>query len=472
MKKSNNSILRKGLQLSFLVYIIFVSLGHTFNWSLGENLHGICPFGAIETFFTAITTGTFIKHTGVGNYFVLGGLLLTLIVGGAFFCGWICPFGTVQEYIGKIGKKIFKDRYNKMPKKLDYYLKFFKYIFLVFILFQTARQYTLVFENLDPYYTLFNIWSDEIVMSAYIVLAIILSLSLYIERPYCKYICPLGAINGIFNKLSITTIKRESENCISCGMCDDVCPVNIEVSKLDKVNSTKCIRCMKCVDACPVNFKKDTLIVQAINKKKIPVKLYFLIGLVLFIFPIIFGVVTGNMREEEEKDFVTANDIKGSYTIKEVIKNFSISKDEFILAFNLGEDFKISSQIKSLSDENISSETIRVIIGGLDKNIKETIKEIPNDVDGNLTLREVINKKEAGYVLQFFEKESLEESSIDIRRKTMLVDIKNTINDYDKFLEHFKISKEEKENTTLKELIDKYKLDMTEIKDYVNENLK
>lgn len=472
MKKKNSKLLRMGLQISFLTYITFISVKRAFNLNIGGSLHGICPFGAVETFFTFITTGKFVKHTGTGNYFILAGLLLTLVVGGAFFCGWICPFGTVQESLGKLGKKIFKDKFNKVPYKIDKYLRFFKYLFLAFILFQTARQYRLVFENLDPYYTLFNIWSDEIALSGYIVLGITLLLSLYIDRPYCRYVCPLGAINGLFNKLSITTIKRDNANCVSCGMCDDVCPVNIKVSTLDKVNTTQCIRCMQCVEVCPMNKTKDTLKIETITKNKISTRWYFAIGTILFLFPIIFGVATNNMTKDEVKTYTSADDIRGSYTLKDIIKNYPITENELKKVFGLKNNLKLNTQLKSLGEQGVSVETIRLIIGGLDKKAKNTIKELKGKKLGDVILRELINQENTGYIMQFFKTEESQNIPIEIKRKTMLVDIKGIVKDYNDFLEHFGISKEEKENETLKNLIDKYNLNMTEIKDYVERNLR
>ena len=81
---------RKIVQLIFLTYILFVSLSHAMGWAFGENLHGICPFGAIETLGVYFTTGDLVKHITTGNFYILLGLLLSLIFFGAYFCAWIC----------------------------------------------------------------------------------------------------------------------------------------------------------------------------------------------------------------------------------------------------------------------------------------------------------------------------------------------------------------------------------------------
>lgn len=88
-----------------------------------------------------------------------------------------------------------------------------------------------MFEPYDPYYNLFNIWTDEIVITGYISVLLTLGLSLFIERPFCRYACPLGAINGLFNSISIFGIKRKKDTCINCSLCDKACPVGIVVSE-------------------------------------------------------------------------------------------------------------------------------------------------------------------------------------------------------------------------------------------------
>ena len=81
------------------------------------------------------------------------------------------------------------------------------------------------------------------------VLVAIVLLSIKVYRPFCQYLCPLGAIYGWFNKFSLVQIRWEKDACISCGKCKDVCPVNLSPEEISV--SAECIRCGKCVDACP-----------------------------------------------------------------------------------------------------------------------------------------------------------------------------------------------------------------------------
>jgi polyferredoxin len=191
---------------------------------------------------------------------------LTVFLGPAL-CGWICPLGTVQEFLGKFGKKLFPRNYNHIiPSSIDNWLRYIRYIVLLLVVIFTARELTLVFLDYDPYFALFNFWSDEVPASALIILIIVLISSLFIERPWCKYLCPLGALLGIFNLFRLIPLKRNPDTCINCKRCDQVCPMNIKISDKTIIRNHQCISCLLCTDevTCPV---KDTLNFSFLRKQ-------------------------------------------------------------------------------------------------------------------------------------------------------------------------------------------------------------
>jgi len=195
--------------------------------------------------------------------------LVAAVLFGTIFCGYICPFGSFQEWIGKLGRKLFPRKYNRMvPKKLDRVLRYLRYLVLIMVLYQTAVSATLVFQSVDPYYALFNFFTNEVAVTAYIMLGIIIVLSLFIERPWCKYFCPYGALLGLFNSIRIFKIRRNKNTCIGCKKCDQVCPMNIEVSVGETIRNHQCISCHKCLSdvSCPV---KDTVAIT-IGKERAP----------------------------------------------------------------------------------------------------------------------------------------------------------------------------------------------------------
>jgi ferredoxin len=140
------------------------------------------------------------------------------------------------------------------PYRFDRILRYLRYGVLAWVAYMTAATGQLVFADIDPYFTLFNLWSDEIAVGGIVALLVVVVLSLFVERPFCKYACPYGAVLGITNLFRVFSIRRNTTTCIDCGVCDRSCPMNIPVSSVAVVRNHQCITCMKCASeqACPV----------------------------------------------------------------------------------------------------------------------------------------------------------------------------------------------------------------------------
>jgi len=260
IKKKNK--FRLIVQLIFLVLVVLIAInktlsevGYTIPLISSASLHAICPFGGAVSLYSLITDGTFIQKIHESSFILMLISIILAIGFGPLICGWVCPFGTFREFLSKIGKKIFKKKYNNIvPYKVDKYLRFIRYIVLILVVYNTAVTAKLLFQDIDPYYALFNFWTGEVAITAYIVLGITVLMSLIIERPWCKYACPYGAFLGIFNLFRIFKIKRNKTTCISCKKCDKECPMNIKVSEKEVVRDHQCISCLECTSesACPV----------------------------------------------------------------------------------------------------------------------------------------------------------------------------------------------------------------------------
>ena len=219
------------------------------------SLHALCPFGGVVTLYNLITVGTLIQKIHASAIVLLALVMILTLFFGPVFCGWVCPLGSLQEWIGKIGRRLLKKRYNNLiPRKLDKVLRYFRFLMLIFVVFVTARSATLLFAEIDPYHALFSFWTDEVALPAVIILGVTLIGSLFIERPWCKYACPYGALLGVFNKFRIFKIKRAPKTCINCNKCTKACPMNIDVAKQETVTDFQCISCFECTSAraCPV----------------------------------------------------------------------------------------------------------------------------------------------------------------------------------------------------------------------------
>lgn len=254
--------IRKIVQWFFFLLIALIAINHTLAESgsaipilSSASLHAVCPFGGVETLYTLAASGLLVKKVHASALVLAGLSLLLAIFFGPVFCGWICPLGTVQEWVGKLGRKLFRRRYNHfVPTKLDNLLRYARYGILVWVLYVTATSGTLIFEAYDPYFALFNFWSSEVAPTALLILAATLMLSVFVERPWCKYACPYGAVLGLTNLFRVFSIKRAASTCKADGACSIMCPMNIPVDNKNMVRDHQCISCLECTSEaiCPV----------------------------------------------------------------------------------------------------------------------------------------------------------------------------------------------------------------------------
>lgn len=229
------------------------------------SLHAVCPFGGVVTLYEFLTTGGLVPKLHLSALVLMGlGLVLAFLF-GPLFCGVFCPLGTVQEAVGKLGQSWFGKRFNQLvPPSIDRALSYLRYLVLALVVYQTATAVKLVFVDVDPYYALFNFYTGEVALSALILLGLVLLLSLIISRPWCRYLCPYGALLGLFNLIRLFPIRRRVNRCIGCKQCDKACPMGIELSKSKVIRDPRCISCYACLseEACPVS---DTLVIS--NRK-------------------------------------------------------------------------------------------------------------------------------------------------------------------------------------------------------------
>ena len=254
--------IRRLVQWFFFLLIAAIAINHTLAASGASipflsdaSLHSVCPFGGVETLYTFAASGLLVKKVHDSSLVLAAIVLILSILFGPVFCGWVCPLGTLQEWVGKLGKKLFRRKYNHfVPTKLDNVLRYARYAILAWVIYVTAVSGTLIFESYDPYFALFNFWSTEVAPSALLILGLTLLLSIFVERPWCKYACPFGAVLGVTNLFRVFSIRRSESTCKLDGACSIMCPMNIPVDTKTTVRNHQCISCLECTSeaVCPV----------------------------------------------------------------------------------------------------------------------------------------------------------------------------------------------------------------------------
>ena len=216
---------------------------------------GACPIGALQ----AVLGGN--KHHF--SFYVTGLLLLFGVTLGRLICGFLCLFGLIQDLLYRIPAPKLT-----VPKRVDRPLRRFKYVILLVAVIVLPVFLTNQFGIAPPYFCkwicpvgileggiplilkneslrsmlgfLFN-WKMGILI--FIIIA-----SIFTYRPFCKYICPLGAIYSLFNRFSFYQMNVDKEKCSGCKLCEKQCKMNVEITK--NINAPECIRCGDCKGVC------------------------------------------------------------------------------------------------------------------------------------------------------------------------------------------------------------------------------
>ena len=373
MKQKRVVWVRRVMQIVFFLFIFTVVLSHFLEkrgwdlpWAVLHNFHAICPFGAVETAGRLVLEGNFIPKIHESNLWTFFGVSLVTLTIGAAFCGYLCPLGSVQDWFGCIGKKIFKKKYNRfVGRKVDNLLSYMRYGVLLIIMVQTTRMLTLVFQRVDPYYALFHFWTGDVFITALLVLGTTLVLSLFVERPWCRWFCPFGALQGIMQLLSPWKIRKNRELCTSCGVCSRACPMRIQIHEMSAVLDTRCNRCGKCLAACP----SPGALTHSIQRKpflKLRNSLVTgIILLILFSTPILIARAGGLFKTSNKpvisRGGLSIQEVKSSMTLKELAKGFDLEMETIISILEIPHDVPDSTRIFDLEeiDELMTLKTVK-----------------------------------------------------------------------------------------------------------------
>lgn len=306
IRKTPIQFTRSIIQIAFAVFLLYVgwqfyqfylhfsTLGATPYVERPAAVEGFLPVSALVALYVWVTTWSFDQVHPAGlvmlTFFFVFGFLFRRA-----FCSWMCPLVTLSEWLGRIGKAIFKKQFEP-PKWLRWILGSLKYILIIWIIYMVLEMPIFFAEYfLESNYNKISdvkmlLFFMELSAFSITVLLVLFTLTISIKNFWCRFVFPYGAFIGLGGVFGVTTIKRNEASCSDCKMCNVVCPQGVQVAERKQVYSLDCSSCMHCVEVCP---KKDTLFVvpsgKKLNKWVIPVTFF-----TLFFSVVVIAKLTGN----------------------------------------------------------------------------------------------------------------------------------------------------------------------------------
>lgn len=254
-KIKKSQILRHSVQL-----ILFILLPGLY----------VMTFSELKTVYKMIIKGDFNFLAAFPSLVEFTAVMLLTIVIGRWFCGWLCAFGAYNDLVYFISRKVFKLKF-RVDEKVDSILKYSKYLILIFILIISWTMGSDILTSTSPWDAFGQISDLSTVLSSLIIGLIFLVLitigAAFIERFFCRYLCPLGAVFSIISKLGIIKINKPKADCCECRVCTINCSMGLQLYKVDGVRGGDCINCLKCTDVCPRNNDNVNMLGKDLDAK-------------------------------------------------------------------------------------------------------------------------------------------------------------------------------------------------------------
>jgi len=234
-------------------------------------VEGWLPIASLMNLKVLLSTSHVPRVHPAGMFLLIAFLAVSWLLRKSF-CAWLCPVGTVSEWLWRLGRQAFR-RNCRLPRWLDIPLRSLKYILLGLFLYAVgSMSATAIHAFLEGPYGLV---SDVKMLDFFrflsatgaFVLALLVVLSVFAQNFWCRYICPYGALMGLAALASPLRIRREAALCIDCARCAKACPALLPVDRLVSIRSAECTGCLECVAVCPA---QDALRMSAPGQRTVP----------------------------------------------------------------------------------------------------------------------------------------------------------------------------------------------------------
>jgi len=233
-------------------------------------VEGYLPISGLMGILDWIYRGTLNHIHPAATVLVMVALIMAFFLRKAF-CSWVCPVGFLSELLAGFGRWSF-GKNVRLWKWMDVPLRSLKYLLLAFfvgaILSMSSGELQAFIQS--PYNRVaevkMGLFFLDLGRTGTMVLGILVLASVFVKGAWCRYLCPYGALLGLVSWLSPTRVTRDTDRCVSCGLCDKACAASLAVSRKERVLSPECTGCLDCVAACPV---KDALELKSPRGRKV-----------------------------------------------------------------------------------------------------------------------------------------------------------------------------------------------------------
>jgi polyferredoxin len=299
--------LRYAVQFAFLLLTLFI--GYEFYQFVQHfespdrpfvprpaSVDAFLPIGGLMAFKYFLLTGI-VDPVHPSGFFLFVAVLGVSLAVKKGFCGWICPVGTVSQYIWMAGEKVF-GRNFRIAGFADISLRSLKYVLLgLFVLaIGVMPMWSMAMFFIGDYYKTVDVrmmkFFTEMTTVTLWVLIALGGLSFLYKNFWCRYLCPYGALLGLLSRMSPFTVQRDEEKCSHCHACTRHCPTLIDVERKTTVKSEECFGCMTCVSHCPSKGALDLMVKAGKRTRIVQAWLFPVVLIVLFYLVIGIGMVT------------------------------------------------------------------------------------------------------------------------------------------------------------------------------------
>jgi polyferredoxin len=233
----------------------FESAGQTMAVARPAGVEGWLPIAALMNLKYLLVTGDVPRVHAAGMFLLMAFVAMSLVLRKAF-CSWLCPVGTISEWLWKLGRDTFKRNFS-LPRWVDIPLRSLKYVLMALFLYAVGGMSADAIATFlqGPYGLVADVkmlnFFRYLSTGAAVTIGVLMVASLFVQNFWCRYLCPYGALLTLPALLSPARIRRETEPCIDCGKCAKACPAILPVDELVQIRSAECTACLACVAVCP-----------------------------------------------------------------------------------------------------------------------------------------------------------------------------------------------------------------------------